>query len=516
MATPQQIAQEWKGFDAQRRQALLAKMTPEEKGNLRAALEGKTKPSVAAAIPFGAKTIGPLSSPMPQAEKPSVSDLYGPGVGGYVEDARQHAEKFLGDNAPPILATVLGTATGGAGFVPALAGAGVGGFLGEKAQGNPNDEALKEGAKQAALEAGGRISGAAVGKVLSPLARKVAPMLEGAAEKYPILKEMLPEVNKSSKKAVDYLTAASGPEGHAPIAATIADIEKGMQSLPTNKRTVGTFLEAVNAAKDSMNKESGEAMFRIANKETIPQPVIERLEKLITPNMQKTAQGREEAAAIKRAITEFQKPWTYGELDAERMTSRARLHSFHAQESVAQYAKQKASRNVAIDNAIEQGLKDTIYSEMDRASGKQAGYFANLKGRQSNLIQLESILNKRVEDLAGKTSVVKGSPRFSTENLSVSMHAGGTPRLGVYSLRNVLSPSDLLKTADKRVAKAFAPPQVSALPYQVLLSSTARAIDIARRAGYTHTAKNAQGHTIGSNDGATWFDQQTGAPVDAQ
>jgi hypothetical protein len=193
--------------------------------------------------------------------------------------------------------------------------------------------------------------------------------------------------------------------------------------------------------------------------------------------MEKTAAGREEKSAIKRAITEFQKPWTYGELDAERTATRARLNTFHNKGDVAQYTARKASRNVAIDDAIEQGSKDILYPAADKAAGKPAGYTAEMKGRQAALIKLQAILDKRIDDLGGKAAQIAGSPRLSSENLSVSLHPGGAPRLSLYSIRNALVPPNPLKTASSRVAKAFPLDRVSSLPYQVLLSGAARAED---------------------------------------
>ncbi|MGD0771717.1 MAG: hypothetical protein ABSC05_02730 [Candidatus Solibacter sp.] len=61
MATPSQvITQEWKGFDANRRKELLAKMTPEQKKNLRTSLESpapvQTPKPVAAFLPAPPRT----------------------------------------------------------------------------------------------------------------------------------------------------------------------------------------------------------------------------------------------------------------------------------------------------------------------------------------------------------------------------------------------------------------------------------------------------------------------------
>lgn len=394
------------------------------------------------------------------------------------EYATEFGHKVLEPMAPAIAGALGGLAGGAvAGPVGAVAGAGVGGAAAGAAKGETAGGVAVEGLKQAGYEAGGRLAGAALGRIGKPLAEKIPAEL---MEKYPVLKHLLAAPEKSpavSKKAVQYLTTASGEEAHAPIAATIGDIEKTVEQMPKVDRTVKGFLNVVNTAKDEMNKESGAAMFPIVNKQTVPISISDRIRSLITPNLAKTAEGRAEAEQIKRAALEFEKPWTYGELDAERQTIRARLNTFHQKGEVAQYTAKKANRSVAIDNAIEQGLKDTVYPEMDRAAGKPAGYFSNLKGRQSNLITLEGLLKDRIEKLAGKEASIAGSPRLSSENLSVSLHPGSMPRMGLYSIRNIIARPKPLASAGKRIAKAF-PTQkaIDTMPYQVLTANLLRAI----------------------------------------
>ena len=145
-------------------------------------------------------------------------------------------------------------------------------------------------------------------------------------------------------------------------------------------------------------------------------------------------------------------------------------------EEVAQYTAKKANRSLAIDNAIEEGLKDTVYPEMDKAAGKPAGYFADLKGRQSRLIAMEKILNKRIKQLGGAQAISEVTPRMSKENISIFAHPGvSAPTTIARVPHGVLFPPRELTEAGKHVRKAFPGPQINTLPYQVLFSNTARA-----------------------------------------
>lgn len=405
--------------------------------------------------------------------------------------ATKLGHKVLEPAAPAVAATVGSLIAPGPGT--AIGAAALGGALGAGAQGKNIGESVAEGGKQALYEAGGRGVGAVLGRAARPLAKKIAPEV---LEKYPILKNLLSSAKAGeavSPKAVQHLTAAAATkeqagEALAPIAKTMDDISQEMLKLPQSQRTVPGFLSAVNARKDAMNAESGVAMAPIGNKETIAKGILDRLEALKNnipmagPKKAMNVAAQQELDAINRAEIEFQRPLTYHNLDLERGRARARLDSFMAKDPVPQYTALKSSRTLAIDNAIEQGLKDTVYSEMDRAAGKPAGYFANLKGRQSSLISLQKILDKRVRDLSGQQAVSEVTPRISAENLSLSMHPGTLPRGGLYGLKNVFSPPREMKAAGKHVAKAF-PKQrtIDTMPYQVLFAGTARSEETSRQ-----------------------------------
>jgi hypothetical protein len=235
-------------------------------------------------------------------------------------------------------------------------------------------------------------------------------------------------------------------------------------------------LKSVNARKDAMNAESGVAMMPINGQKTVPQGVAANIQNLIRSYMQNTPVGNSQRRYLMKRAAEFQKPWTYKELDELRSDLSSALARHNAKGSVAKYTAEKGDLDLAVDNAILDGLRDTVYPEMDRAAGRPAGYFEDLKGRQSSLITLQAVLDKRAKDLAGKQAISEVTPPFSTENLSGSFHVGEMPRLGAYGIRQAIFPSRELDEASKHVAKAF--PKVDTLPYQILFSGETRAAQL--------------------------------------
>jgi hypothetical protein len=119
---------------------------------------------------------------------------------------------------------------------------------------------------------------------------------------------------------------------------------------------------------------------------------------------------------------------------------------------------------------------------MDKAAGKPAGYFADLKGRQSNLIKTEKILNKRIKQLSGAQAVSEVTPRMSKENVSLFAHSGMSAPSAIARIpHNALFPPRELAEASMHVRKAFPGPEINTLPYQALFSDTARGAAVAHQ-----------------------------------
>lgn len=445
------IADQWKVLNPQQRDQAIARMTPEQKTQLASALGFKG------------------SSPAPKAETP-----------GFLTKAKDYAVDSLpaiGGTVGGVLGAAAGVESGPGAVATEMLGAAAGGALGERARQFIKDPKMEstesamrmagQGSLQAVNELGGRVAGKIAGKVLAPIAERF-PVLQH----YPFLATLVGFGEKTSPKAAEHLTSAAATPGNAgkvldAVANTVGDIEQEMRKLPASQRTVEGFLSSVNARKDAMNVESGAALLPIAGQRTVPMGVSTRIRSLIHPYMDHTASGRAEKSAIIRASKDFEKPWTYQDLDAMRTTLASQLSKHRAKGTVARYAAQKGDTDLAIDNMIEGGLRDTVYPAMDRAAGKPAGYFANLKGRQSSLIQLQDILEKRISDLKGQQAVSSVGSRFTHENVGVSAHPGSLPRASVYGLKNaVLGPKKVLKQANKQVGKAF--PSVNSMPYEEL------------------------------------------------
>lgn len=259
----------------------------------------------------------------------------------------------------------------------------------------------------------------------------------------------------TSEYQLNKLTAAAGAKGAKAIENTADLLTQTQKDMGKPVTSVQDFKGVVNAAKDKINSEYGNAIGPYANTKPSTLPISQRVLDLITPDMQFTSEGRKEINAIRTAALEYQKPgWTLGALDSKRSRLAADLAAHNEKESVGRYTAERGNTNLAIDNAILDALRDTVYPEADRLAGKPSGYFEDLKSKQSNLMRLEKVLNNRVDDLTGKSREAKGAPLMDKLHGGAYASQGGVHTY-IGGLMNVLRGKDVLKSANEAASSGF-------------------------------------------------------------
>lgn len=251
------------------------------------------------------------------------------------------------------------------------------------------------------------------------------------------------------------LTAAMGPKASKSLANTLDLLNQKKESFGTPINNVGDFKDLINKTKNDINSEYGNAIGPYANTKIAANPISDAIKTLITPDMDMTREGRLEKQAINNAAAEYEKPWSLGALDSKRSRLAADLSSHNSKEPVSRYTAERGNINVAIDNKILGALRNEIYPRADVLAGKPSGYFENLKQQQSNLIQLESLTNKRIDELTGKTRESKGASPLSRLHGNVGFSASMTPHGYVGGLSRLLHAPDLLGEANTAVKQGM-------------------------------------------------------------
>lgn len=276
----------------------------------------------------------------------------------------------------------------------------------------------------------------------------------------------------SEVKATNKLTAATDKSLRMPIEKSLPELRKsaGQIGLPSG---VEEFHSVADNASRKITQEATAAIAPIANRMTMPTAIASAIRGLITRDMghfvyrggkqrfvANSPEGLAAARQIEKEAQAFDKPWSYGDLDARRMRLNSELNRFEKKGTGDRYTAKNSNTNIAIDSTIANTIRDIVYPQMDAAAGRPQGYFRALKQKQVSLIELSDELNPRnresiTEKLKGETAVAQGSPRFSRSN--ISLHAGGKgiPRASLYSLMNVIKKPNPLASANTLVRKGF-------------------------------------------------------------
>jgi hypothetical protein len=448
----QDIAQQWKSFSPERRDALLDKMTPEQKNKLRAALETPTATTHAASadntpgffkrlaqgvgIPTSKQELTGLLPTKGEIIASGANPMFLPGtmlLNRYRKGLAAEGGKTLKETGEaiqnvrgggPIGANVGKVGAAGTEFL-------LRGVLGPIGGGSV--QAWGEDVHS------GNYTGAA-GDALAVLTN--ALLLKGALK---------PTAEVRANKIAYAGDVPETMDAGKQIKAVLPDLDASAAQAP---RTVGELLDNVKAAKEKINNEVGQAMFQLRGKNANPMPIADAIKSHITPDMQMTPQGRATANALTKAAADFQKPWTFEQLQAARVNANARLRTFFKKGTSAQYGDMKTEVGTIVDREVARGVQDIVYPEMDKAAGKPTGYFRSLLNRQGTLIQLGDALDENAKALATRTAKIKGSPRFSSENVSAYGHPATTPGISIHKLQNVFVRPNPAARANAAVARA--------------------------------------------------------------
>lgn len=248
-------------------------------------------------------------------------------------------------------------------------------------------------------------------------------------------------------------------------------------------KTVGEFVDHVAAAESKLNREYANALGPHANQPgpITPDgtfPVADAILKLKEKLGNTTAQDKAARAYIDHVASEFEKPLTLDELNRQRIAANGRLYSFENKSDVAQYAAAGSNAGTAVDRAIANTVRDVVYPEMDRLTGKPKGYFRNLQNRVGNLFRLQS----DAKEYAGKVHQQSMEQRGRTpmervhKGAAVSAHGGVHGYLS--NLPEMFKPSDPEGRANAAIRSAYGvrqsvqpPPEALSQPVTALITA---------------------------------------------
>lgn len=249
-------------------------------------------------------------------------------------------------------------------------------------------------------------------------------------------------------------------------------------------KTVGEFVDVANRAQKALNDEYGTSLGKFANqKSNLPDvngnfPISQAIKALKEKMPQITDADRSERSFIDKAASEYQKPVSLGELDLKRMQANNRLSAYYDKNDVSQYAAEGRNAQIAVDKAVADWVRDNVYPEMDKLTGKSPGYFRNLKSRVGNLMNASSQAKEFAAKVHRESAVERGSTPMER------IHPGGAISLrgGAHGyLSNIpaaLRPPNPEAGAAGAIKSAFSarqrvepPPEVMSVPLSALVGA---------------------------------------------
>lgn len=214
---------------------------------------------------------------------------------------------------------------------------------------------------------------------------------------------------------------------------------------------------------DTQN-EFGQRMIPLANQQVMPNRISQGILAELVPNP-KTAEDRAWNANLRARAVEFQQPFTYGELDQQRMSAHDRLNPFYGKTESAQGAVTGTRADIAVDRIIEREARDTVYDALQNFWKGQVpdNYIRDLKQAQSSLISLKDQMMKREIQVKNMENAPLRE-RVRLHSYATPGHIGGA----VGNVAELLFPE--YKAAHQAAATPFTP-TTNRLP-QLLLSTT--------------------------------------------
>lgn len=266
---------------------------------------------------------------------------------------------------------------------------------------------------------------------------------------------------------VGKLSAATGatpgvnlPEAYQRV---LPRLDKAVQASGKIPLSPQDLLATVGRALTSAENEFNLALKPIASNRVVATPVADAIRAKVSPAMSQTAEGQAMAKALQARAVEFDKPWTFQQLNDERM----RLFRM-AKAPAMERAAMRSNADLLADKAAENALREMVYGEVERTQGRP-GYFRALKSDESAMIDLKDTLEKRVVQLSNEEAIAKGTPWLAHENISIYGHPeAGRIGTSVHQLQRVVTGAPKgMKAAKKAVRGSFEPVPRVTRPRQV-------------------------------------------------
>lgn len=191
---------------------------------------------------------------------------------------------------------------------------------------------------------------------------------------------------------------------------------------------IGDLENVIKQTGRNLETDFNQLLQPIARNQRIPAEVANKLlQEANSSHLLRTPEGRATRAYLRQKALDYQRPWTLGELNKQRMDLyNSRIENKTA---VGQMNAVKASDEVLANKIIEDKLKDIVYDDLTAHYGNQVNVRL-LKEKQSRILDLQDRIDKRIEQLADAQAEYDAAGPVEKLGLTISAHVHGpTPHL---------------------------------------------------------------------------------------
>jgi hypothetical protein len=226
-------------------------------------------------------------------------------------------------------------------------------------------------------------------------------------------------------------------------------------------RTVGDFVGLASDAQKNLDTEYANALGKYSvYKGNLPDangrfPLSDAILELKDKYPAGTEWGNAARRMLDQRAAEYQRPVSLGDLDLERKNANSRIDAYEAMSQLKQAGKRLSTPEIAVDQTIANWVRDNVYPEMDQLTGKQPGYFRDLKLRVGNLMRLQSDAQQQAEKMSLASGIERGTPKISHARLGASVGPTGEPHGWIGNIASVVHTPDPEAAANTAVSHAF-------------------------------------------------------------
>lgn len=296
-------------------------------------------------------------------------------------------------------------------------------------------------------------------KGASVAALTTVPLLNMGISK--LAEMVIPETEGTMKNRALSLTSAIGGKGKS-----VNYVEAFQTSLPellkTQRMSGNIARDPVGLAKlvrdtgARLQNEFALRMQPIANQPKVPIEVANALKAEAQKFMTGRAADKAVADYLNKEAIEFQKPYTWGQLDQARMNARGRISGHLTKSPTKQMAAERSSEEILKETIVHDTIRDLEYDALEKYWNRP-DYFRQLKAKQSAMLEITDQMAARLNELGNNEA-------YDTLLGRIRGHSYVSPHGFGFALGNVLAAPFSEKGAVNRSIRQGTRPKIHNRP----------------------------------------------------